>query len=339
MTSNNHYQQSYPIMHQGGGPQMQNLMSVGFAQQPDYRFQPQMMANGAMKKNSTQAMHPMMMHSQYQAQMMNPYIANQIPPNRPQSKSLSKSRASLSDRQMNERPGQDQWYPSQLSNVPIMMGGPPLMNNGYGTRPPINRPANPMPQMANFYPQSQQYINGPVGYQQVPLGYNLAHQNVRPPKIQSTIPTLPMINNLQSVNHQALMMQPQLNYNYGGYGGAESIDRPGSTHSRSSRPSSASSQQSANGLNLPVHSKSFRTGAHPSAKEGRRTPVEKRTPLTTNERYMKNSRGSLATLGYETYDIEDWKRQKNRDGNMKLPSGLGHTETNEWKNKVITLNL
>jgi hypothetical protein len=144
-----------------------------------------------------------------------------------------------------------------------------------------------------------------------------------------------MINPHQALNNLPMMNNPQMAANsYGAFGQSSTIDRPQSSHIQS-RPSSAGSQLSVN----PNHPTSFKTGVSNSAQSGRCTPIEKKLSLTTRQRYMKNSKGSLAALDYETYDLEDWKRQKNRDENMKLPSGLGHTESDEWKTKVFFINL
>jgi hypothetical protein len=355
---NNQYQQ--PFVNQTGMRPMYNVMPM--QQQSQYPYPPQMpIQSSPRNKQMIRPPQQMMMISPYEGQIMNPYM-NNMPQNvSVQKSSMSKSRTSLAERQNQSVAPQQQWYPQQGQMNNSFMMNQPLMNT-YGMRPSAPSAKNP-----NFYQQPQQpqqYINGSMPYQQSPMGYNVGAQNYRPQKIQSrpqqsTIPTLPMINNSQMMNNQMLnnqMMNSQMMNNqmmgdpsimnsgqinggaYGNFGQANpNADRPRSNQ-RKSRPSSASSQLSSNGSTLPIHNTSFRTGNN--KQNGRRTPVDKRSALTltTHERYMKNSRGSLAALDYETYDLDDWKRQKNRDGNMKLPAGLGHTETNEWKNKVIFNN-
>lgn len=347
MSANNQYPQHYALMNQTGMRPMHNMMPMGMQQQP-YPYPPQMpIQNSPRNKQMVRPSPAMMMPSPYEGQMMNPYM--NMPQNVPlQKSSISKSKTSISERQNPSAFPQQQFYPpqAQMNNQFMMNQG--FMQSGYGMRPlaAINKSQNQVPQMSNFYQPPQPYMNANMPYQQDPVGYNVAAQQYRPQKIQSrpqksTIPTLPMISNPQMMNEQMIGNQSIMNNGqmnpaaYGVFGQAgQALDRPISSQ-RSSRPSSASSQISSSGLRIPVHSTNFRTGNNTSAKVGRRTPVDKRSSLSTHERYMKNSRGSLAALGYETYDLEDWKRQKNRDGNMKLPAGLGHTETNEWKTKVL----
>lgn len=346
MSANNQYPQPYGLMNQSVARPMQNMMPMGMQAPLQFPYQPQMPNRSAPRtKNMIQPAQQMMMTSPYEAQIMNPYMTmpHNMPPGQ---KSMSKSRTSLIERQSQQMVPQQKWYPQQTQmNTQFMMNQNHM--NGYG-QPGINQSRNQQPQATNFYQPPQQYLTSNIPYQQIPVGYNAGAQNYRPQNIntghqQSSIPQLPMIVNPPLLNQQMLqnsnmMNNSQMNSSpYRNYEGSNSDDRPQSSQ-RISRPSSASSHVSSSGLNIPNHSSSFRTGINKSAKGGRRTPVEKRPTLTTHERYMKNSRGSLAALDYETYDLDDWRRQKTRDGNMKLPTGLGHTETHEWKNKVMKRN-
>ena len=128
------------------------------------------------------------------------------------------------------------------------------------------------------------------------------------------------------------MMPPSQDY------GQQYIQQPSPMHRSgsassfvSSRPGSASSTRSRKESKA---NKGNRFGDPAVDKSGRRTPIDVRETLTTRERYVKESKGSLANLDYDSYNLEDWRQLKGRDSHMKLPAGLGHTETEEWKGKV-----
>ena len=326
--------QSYSLIDQNGRQPMPNMIPMGMQMQhpSQYPYQSQMV----IPMNNVQPTQQMMMPSPYQGQPI------YSPMNAPlKNSAISKSRTSIPERQ---NLPQQQWYPQQAQvNPPFTINQPQM--SGYDMRPSRIQ----LPQMTNY---PQQHINGNMAYPPIPVGYNMGSQNFRPQKINnalSTIPNLPMLSYPQMMNHQPLqnhtminphqalnnhptMNNPQMAAN--SYGKSSTIDRPQSSQIQS-RPSSAGSQLSVN----QNHRTSFKTGVSNSAQSGRYTPVEKKSSLTTRQRYMKNSKGSLAALDYETYDLEDWKRQKNRDENMKLPSGLGHTDSDEWKTKVFLITL
>jgi hypothetical protein len=115
-----------------------------------------------------------------------------------------------------------------------------------------------------------------------------------------------------------------------------SSPRPTSAYKmpRQNSAGSVSSRHSSN-TSVASHPNDFRTGQmHANFKTGRVTPVDKRESIPTAERYRQNQY-STGSLDYDSYNLKDWRQMKSRDGNMILPAGLGHTETPEFKVKVI----
>ena len=164
---------------------------------------------------------------------------------------------------------------------------------------------------------------------------NPSIQNYRPPPQQPLqFPAIPNPG-----------MQQSMTSSYPPYARSPSqgqlqLSRSGSLRSvRSSGYGSINSLASGKKIEakIPVHPTSFRTGVNAHVKGGRRTPVEVRDAITTRDRYFRYSKGSLAKLDYDSYGLDDYRQIKSRDGHMRLPSGLGHSETNEWKEKVFIL--
>ena len=293
----------------------------------------------------------------YSPQMpMNPYLMDPSPGSgsiRPKkagrpTANLPPIAPNMIPQQMGMASPQQQWYPQPMppnrgypnngNQVPMMSMVNMTGMNGYGMRPPSNAPAtrNKMQQGPNFYQQPQQFANPNQGYPQMQQQPAYPMQpNYRPQKMNQPPP-------MMSPQQQQLPMMPSPhmpNALYGGYPfqSGQELNRPGSSHSiASSRPGSVTSSQGRKigKGGLPDHPSSFRTGMNASAKGGRRTPVDIRGTLTTQERYAKGSQASLGASEFDSYNLHDWRQLKSRDGSMRLPAGLGHTETAEWKDKV-----
>lgn len=252
---------------------------------------------------------------------------------------------SMMMQQQPQMPMQNWGYP-QPGNTMIQPAGRPMMqpamqqpmyDANYGVRPqaPRQKSAYNSGYQPSFGGGQQMYVPapnaGPSQYiQRPPLQQQFA------PSPQSYQPVPPAYGVPGTVSPRGLQGPPMMpsgqDYDQQYQQQSIPLQRSGSATSfASSRPGSASSVRSRKESKV---NKGNRFGEPAIDKSGRRTPIDVRDTLTTRERYAKESKGSLANLDYDSYNLEDWRQLKGRDSHMKLPAGLGHTETEEWKGKV-----